>query len=59
MACRSLATLATERGIAFVDLNQTLSANGVLRPEVTNDGVHLNGRGYRLWKQAILPFMAS
>jgi len=53
-----LEALAAERGIAFVDLNQTLSANGVLRPEVTNDGVHLNGRGYRLWRQAILPLMA-
>jgi lysophospholipase L1-like esterase len=48
---------AEEQRIAFVDLNGSLSRCGSLRPEVTSDGVHLNGEGYLIWRNEIAQFM--
>jgi lysophospholipase L1-like esterase len=42
-----------ENKITFVDLNEFLSLNGMLRADVSNDGIHLNGNGYVLWGDAI------
>lgn len=44
-------------GVVFVDLRPLLAPDGNLKSEVTYDGVHLNGDGYRLWKQAIAASM--
>jgi lysophospholipase L1-like esterase len=43
--------------ITFVDLRPVLAGKGGLKRELTYDGVHLNGEGYRLWKEAIAPHM--
>lgn len=51
-----LATLATGRTL-FVSLSALVAADGGLRDDLTFDGVHLNGSGYRLWKEAIAPFL--
>lgn len=51
-----LATLASRR-VSYVDLLPVLAAGSGLRDEFTYDGVHLNGEGYRLWKNAIARFM--
>lgn len=53
-----LATLASER-VSFVDLTSVLAGEGGLKDELTYDGVHLNGQGYRLWKAAIASFMSA
>ncbi len=51
-----LATLAQD-GVQFVSLAALAAPDGGLRSEFTFDGVHLNGRGYQLWKEAIAPLM--
>jgi lysophospholipase L1-like esterase len=51
-----LATLASGN-VTFVDLWPVLAGKGGLKADVTYDGVHLNGEGYRLWKGAIAPHM--
>jgi len=53
-----LATVASRR-VSYVDLVPVLAASGGLRDELTFDGVHLNGQGYRLWKNVIARFMPS
>lgn len=53
-----LPTLASGT-VTFVDLRPLLAANGNLKPELTFDGVHLNGDGYRLWKQGIAASMPA
>jgi len=42
----------------FVDLTPTLSDGGELRGEFTNDGMHLNAKGYAAWRDAIAPLIA-
>jgi lysophospholipase L1-like esterase len=59
---KRLATLASEDdsdNITFLDLRPVLAGKGGLKRELTYDGVHLNGEGYRLWKEAIAPHMPS
>jgi lysophospholipase L1-like esterase len=51
-----LATLASDT-VTFVPLSQLVAADGGLRSELSFDGVHLNGQGYLLWRDAIAPFM--
>ncbi len=51
-----LATLASAR-VAFVDLRPALAAGGQLDGDLTFDGVHLNGEGYRRWQRAIAALM--
>jgi lysophospholipase L1-like esterase len=53
-----LATLASAR-VTFIDLTLVLAADGGLRSELTYDGVHLNGQGYRRWRDAIASFMPA
>lgn len=43
----------------FLDLNASLSRNGRLRPDLTTDGIHLNGDGYRVWQGQIRPMIAA
>lgn len=53
-----LATLASN-DVVYLDLASVLGAGGQLRGEFTVDGVHLNGDGYRRWRDAIAPFMPA
>jgi lysophospholipase L1-like esterase len=53
-----LATLASGR-VTFIDLRPLLAGDGGLKSELTYDGVHLNGDGYRLWKRAIARYVAG
>lgn len=42
------------RGYSFVDLRPHLSdADGLLDPAYTNDGIHLTGAGYEVWRGQI------
>ena len=43
--------------ITYIDLNEKLSKDGVLLNDITIDGVHLNSKGYLLWKEKILPYI--
>jgi lysophospholipase L1-like esterase len=55
---RRLAGLASP-SVVFVDINAGLGGPGGLKPEVTYDGVHLNGEGYRIWRDAISKFVLA
>lgn len=44
-----LAGFAKEQSIQFLDINALVSTDGLLRDELTFDGVHLNARGYSYW----------
>lgn len=51
---RRIKEIASENGATYVDLWPFLADNeGNLRREFTNDGLHLNGRGYRVWTEGI------
>jgi lysophospholipase L1-like esterase len=43
----------------FLDLNPTLAPAGELLPELTVDGLHLTGRGYALWRDALSSALAE
>jgi lysophospholipase L1-like esterase len=47
-----LAALASDT-LTFIDLNRKLADAAGLKSELTYDGVHLNGSGYRLWRDEI------
>jgi lysophospholipase L1-like esterase len=49
---RRLAGLASAK-VGFIDINAGLAGAGGLKPELTYDGVHLNGEGYRIWRDEI------
>ena len=40
--------------IHYIDINSKLSKNSRLSHEYSNDGQHLNGKGYNEWKHAII-----
>jgi lysophospholipase L1-like esterase len=45
---------STARGYTFVDLHAQFSdGSGALRAELSNDGIHLLGTGYMLWRDSI------
>jgi lysophospholipase L1-like esterase len=54
----ALRRVADERGIEFVDLTEALSGrDGLLDATLTNDGLHLNGDGYRHWYRVLEPVL--
>ena len=48
--------LATKHGAVYVDLWPALvGPNRALRKDLTSDGTHLNGTGYRIWADILRP----
>ena len=53
---KGLQALCAEKGIVYIDLWTPLAdKNGKLRADLTNDGLHLMGEGYIVWRDAVLP----
>lgn len=51
---RALQQICKERNIIYIDLySRFLDANGKLSAAYTNDGLHINGYGYMLWKKIL------
>jgi len=48
-----LSSLASRKGIKYVDLNQFLSEKGRLKKELNMDGIHINGSGYKIWAKEV------
>lgn len=47
-------TMAIEEEVDYLDLYHALAnEEGKLDPEYSNDGLHLNGKGYALWKEIV------
>jgi hypothetical protein len=42
-----------------IDINDLTALNGVLRPEMTDDGLHLNARGCAVWLSAVRALMSG
>jgi lysophospholipase L1-like esterase len=53
-----LAKLASSN-VAYADLAAPLADAHGLKKEFTYDGVHLNGEGYRLWRDTIAHYMTD
>ena len=55
-----LRTESTARGYTFVDLHEQFSdRSGALRAELSNDGIHLLGAGYKLWRATVQPLVSE
>lgn len=51
----ALQQICTEKGIPFIDLySRFVDDVGKLNKQYTNDGLHINGYGYMLWKQILI-----
>ena len=49
---------AAERGYRYIDLHSIFAdAEGALKPDLSNDGIHLLAPGYRLWRSQIIEFL--
>ncbi|MGO9674887.1 MAG: SGNH/GDSL hydrolase family protein [Methylocella sp.] len=57
-ANRRMAALCAEHGVAVLDLNPEVSAGGVRRPEMTDDGLHFSARANEAWIAAVRRMMA-
>lgn len=55
---RALAQAAAEHDYVFIDLHSHFTdADGHLDRRYTNDGLHLCGQGYLLWRELLLPYV--
>lgn len=54
-----LRRLSAARGATFIDLNASMSDAGGLRRAYSWDGTHLNGEGYRAWRDVLRPHLAA
>lgn len=56
---KGLKQLARENGCTYIDLYSYFIAPGTqsLDKKYTNDGLHLLGDGYMLWKKLVMPYM--
>lgn len=55
---RHLSENAQRDGYTFIDVYDVLKdENDDLNPEYTNDGLHLLGRGYMVWKHLLFPYV--
>ena len=46
---KMLKSYAKRNDIIYIELNDEMSFRGLLKDELTHDGVHLNARGYKIW----------
>jgi hypothetical protein len=44
-----IAEMSLQRAIPVVDINSFLSVDGLGRPEMTTDGIHLSALACRMW----------
>ncbi len=57
---KRISELATEYELTYIDLYKAFTGeDGQLDPAYSNDGLHLTGSGYILWKQLIDPFLIT
>lgn len=54
-----LQVLAQERGATYLDLHPLFCDGDRLDDRYTHDGLHLNGAGYLVWKEALAPHLAA
>ena len=53
-----LEQVARRQGVTWINLYPLFADNqGHLRADLTNDGLHLMGKGYLIWRDAIAPYV--
>ena len=53
-----LEQVARRQGVTWINLYPLfVDENGRLRADLTNDGLHLMGKGYLIWRDAIRPYI--
>ena len=54
---RAMEKMAKRQGVTWIDLYPLfVDKNGKLREDLTNDGLHLLGQGYLIWRDAIIKY---
>lgn len=48
-----------EKGILFLDINVKLSEFGYLKKGLSSDDVHINDKGYQVWKNELIPLFKT
>ncbi len=51
--------IATEMNADVVDINAATAKDGLLKPDMTDDGVHFNSRGCEAWLAAVQPYVSK
>jgi lysophospholipase L1-like esterase len=52
-----LEALCRKEGLVYIDLNRKLAKDRGLNPSLSQDDVHLNGKGYSIWKNQIKKYV--
>lgn len=56
----ALAELSEEEGLRFLNLSEAFAdEDGLLRPDLSDDGLHLNLKSYQLWADALKPHFSE
>jgi lysophospholipase L1-like esterase len=55
---QQIEAIAKEYALPYIDLTpELINVQGDLSEKYTQDGVHLNGLGYKIWKKKVQPFI--
>lgn len=55
---KGLESMCQRLGVTFISLYPLfVGENGKMKPEYTNDGLHLMGGAYLIWRDALLPYI--
>lgn len=54
-----LKSFCKDKGILFFDINTKLSEFGYLKKEFSSDDVHINNKGYQVWKNELIPLFKT
>ena len=55
---KGLENMCQRLGVTFINLYPLfVGENGKMKPEYTNDGLHLMGGAYLIWRDALLPYV--
>ena len=55
---KGLESMCQRLGVTFINLYPLfVGENGKMKPEYTNDGLHLMGVAYLIWRDALLPYI--
>lgn len=55
---KGLESMCQRLGVTFINLYPLfVGENGKMKPEYTNDGLHLMGDAYLIWRDALLPYI--
>lgn len=54
---KKISSVANQYNVGYIDLYSKMAVNDQLDTTFTNDGLHLNGKAYLVWKEAIVQYI--